>query len=113
MPVNTNTTISVINLDSDSFSEKFKNDFDAVLVDVRTMQEFDAGHIPDSKLIDIYLPTFSDKINELDKDKNYYIYCRSGNRSYHAGVFMLQQGFKTVYNLAHGILDWHEPLERS
>jgi rhodanese-related sulfurtransferase len=25
---------------------------------------------------------------------------------------MLQQGFKTVYNLADGILDWHEPLER-
>jgi len=108
--MNTNTTNSVINLDSESFSEKFKNDPNAVLLDVRTLQEFSAGHIPDSKLIDIYLPTFPEKINELDKDKSYYVYCRSGNRSYHAGVFMLQQGFKTVYNLADGILDWHEPL---
>lgn len=112
MHADTNTTNSVINLDSDSFSEKFKNDSNAVLLDVRTSQEFNAGHIPDSKLIDIYLPTFPEKIAELDKGKNYYIYCRSGNRSYHAGVFMLQQGFKTVFNLADGILDWHEPLER-
>jgi len=110
--MNTNTTNSVINLDSESFSEKFKSDSKGVLLDVRTSQEFSAGHIPDSKLIDIYLPTFAEKISELDKEKNYYIYCRSGNRSYHAGVFMLQQGFKTVYNLADGILDWHEPLER-
>lgn len=110
--MNTNTTNSVINLDSESFSEKFRNDSNASLLDVRTAQEFNAGHIPDSKLIDIYLPTFAEKISELDKEKNYYIYCRSGNRSYHAGVFMLEQGFKTVYNLADGILDWNEPLER-
>jgi len=110
--MNTNTTNSVINLDSESFSEKLRSDSQGVLLDVRTSQEFSAGHIPDSKLIDIYLPTFAEKISELDKEKNYYIYCRSGNRSYHAGVFMLQQGFKTVYNLADGILDWHEPLER-
>ena len=110
--MNINTTNSVINLDSESFSEKFKNDSQCVLLDVRTSQEFRAGHIPDSKLIDIYRPTFAEKISELDKEKNYYVYCRSGNRSYHAGVFMLQQGFKTVYNLADGILDWHEPLER-
>ena len=110
--MDTNTTNSVINLDSESFSEKFRSDSQGVLLDVRTSQEFSAGHIPDSKLIDIYLPTFAEKISELDKEKNYYIYCRSGNRSYHAGVFMLQQGFKTVYNLADGILDWHEPLER-
>ena len=110
--MNTNTTNSVINLDSESFSEKFKSDSQGVLLDVRTSQEFSAGHIPDSKLIDIYLPTFAEKISELDKEKNYYVYCRSGNRSYHAGVFMLQQGFTTVYNLADGILDWHEPLER-
>jgi rhodanese-related sulfurtransferase len=112
MHADLNITNSVINLDSESFAEKFKNDSKAVLLDVRTLQEFNAGHIPNSKLIDIYLPSFPEKISELDKENNYYIYCRSGNRSYHAGVFMLQQGFKTVYNLADGILDWHEPLER-
>lgn len=103
---------TVVNLDSESFSNKFKNDPNSILLDVRTKQEFDDGHIPNSILIDIYSPAFPEKIKELDKEKNYYIYCRSGNRSYHAGVFMLQQGFKTVYNLADGILDWNEPLER-
>ena len=112
MHSNTNTTNTIVNLDSESFSEKFRNDSNAILLDIRTLQEFDSGHIPESKLIDIYLPTFPDKISELDKEKNYYLYCRSGNRSYHAGVFMIQQGFKTVFNLANGILDWHEPLER-
>ena len=112
MHQSSNETNSVVNLDSESFSEKFKNDPNAVLIDVRTAQEFAAGHIPNSILIDIYLPSFPDHITALDKNKNYYIYCRSGNRSYHAGMFMLQQGFNTVYNLADGILDWYEPLER-
>ena len=110
--MNTETNNSVINLDSDAFADKYRNDSNGVLIDVRTINEYDNGHIPESKLIDIYLPTFPQKIGELDKEKNYYIYCRSGNRSHHAGVFMLQQGFKTVFNLADGILDWHEPLER-
>jgi rhodanese-related sulfurtransferase len=49
---------------------------------------------------------------ELDKTKNYYIYCRSGNRSYHAGVFMLAEGFESVQHLKDGIISWTEKLER-
>lgn len=104
--------IDVINLNSVSFSEKFKSDENAVLVDVRTPSEFQQGHIPNSLLIDIYSPTFADEILKMDKTKNYYLYCRSGNRSFHAGRFMLSQGFNTVYNLVNGILDWYEPLEK-
>ncbi len=102
---------TVQDLDSRTFSEKLKNDNNGILIDVRTKMEYNSGHIPNSTLIDISSPDFMNKIDELDRDKNYYLYCRSGNRSYHAGRQMLAMGFKTVYNLESGILDWDEDLE--
>ncbi|MBS4035566.1 MAG: rhodanese-like domain-containing protein [Ignavibacterium sp.] len=101
-----------MNVDSLTFSDKFKNDSNSVILDVRTKGEYAEGHIPGSKLIDIMSPAFLQEIEELDKSKNYYVYCRSGNRSYHAGMAMLRVGFQTVYNLQSGILDWYEPLEQ-
>ena len=101
-----------INLSASDFYQKISSDENAVIVDVRTPQEFNDGHIQNSILIDIYNPTFQSKILELDKTKNYYIYCRSGNRSYHAGVFMLSEGFESVQHLEEGIISWTEKLER-
>ena len=101
-----------INLSASDFYQKISSDENAVIVDVRTPQEFNDGHIQNSLLIDIYNPTFQSKILELDKTKNYYVYCRSGNRSYHAGVFMLSEGFGSVQHLEEGILSWTEKLER-
>lgn len=102
----------IINLSASEFSKKIRSDNSAVIIDVRTPQEFGDGHVPKSILIDIYSPTFQSKILELDKSKNYYIYCRSGNRSYHAGVFMLSEGFKSVQHLEEGIISWPEKLEK-
>jgi rhodanese-related sulfurtransferase len=51
------------------------------------------------------------EIEKLDKNKTYYVYCRSGNRSFHAGNFMLQAGFQKVYNLEPGIIGWHGEKE--
>jgi rhodanese-related sulfurtransferase len=100
-------------LNSSEFSNKLKEDNNAVLLDIRTPNEFSQGHIPNAILMNIYDPTFADDIQQLDKNKNYYLYCRSGNRSYHAGKLMVQSGFKKVYNLSSGILDWDEPLEKN
>lgn len=102
----------VINLSATDFSDKITNDKSAIIIDVRTPQEFSDGHIPNSLLIDIYNPTFPEKITRLEKDKTYYIYCRSGNRSYHAGIFMLEQGFTNVHHLEAGIISWTEKLEK-
>ncbi|QQS38051.1 MAG: rhodanese-like domain-containing protein [Ignavibacteriales bacterium] len=106
------TDNSYIDLDSKSFSDLLKNKKDAVLVDVRTQMEYNMGHIPGSLLIDISRPTFFDEIAKLDKDKEYLLYCRSGSRSYHAGQQMVMLGFKKVYNLESGLIDWDEPLEK-
>jgi len=103
---------SIIELDPSEFSQKIKDDVNAVLLDVRTPNEHNDGHIPNSILMNIYDPAFIDDIQKLDRNKNYYLYCRSGNRSYQAGQLMIQLGFKNVYNLNSGILGWDEPLEK-
>lgn len=97
----------VENLDSDSFEQQMKDDKEAVLIDTRTKGEFNDGHIPNAKLIDIYSPSFQDEISKLDKSKSYYVYCRSGNRSYHAALAMKKMGFGKVYNLESGIIGWY------
>ncbi|HSP87731.1 MAG TPA: rhodanese-like domain-containing protein [Ignavibacteriaceae bacterium] len=102
----------LIDLEAKEFSSKLNEDTNAVLLDVRTPNEYNRGHIPNAKLINMYDPGFADAIQQLDKEKNYYVYCRSGNRSYHAGKLMLQLGFKNIFNLSSGILDWDGPIEK-
>ena len=104
---------NLVDLNSEEFSNKLKEDGNAVLLDIRTPSEYNQGHIPNALLMNIYDPSFADDIQQLDKSKSYYLYCRSGNRSYHAGTLMMQFGFKKVYNLSSGILDWDEPLENN
>ena len=90
-----------INLNAEEFKNLISSDESAIIIDVRTPAEFNNGHINNSLLIDIYNPTFQNEILKLDKSKNYYIYCRSGNRSYHAGVFMLAEGFNSVQPVSY------------
>jgi phage shock protein E len=56
-------------------------DQDAVVIDVRTPEEFDAGHIEGAQLLDIQSADFAAGMAELDADQTYVVYCRSGNRS--------------------------------
>ncbi|MGK7395506.1 MAG: rhodanese-like domain-containing protein [Candidatus Cyclobacteriaceae bacterium M3_2C_046] len=82
------------------------------LIDVRTTDEHRMGHIPGSLHIDIMSPAFADKIAQLDKDKNYYVYCRSGNRSAAACREMSKMGFTKLHNLAGGMMGWSGELSR-
>jgi rhodanese-related sulfurtransferase len=100
------------NLDAQSFNEQMKADNEAVLVDVRTQAEHYDAKIPNSKLLDLMNPHFSDELEKLDKSKSYYLYCRSGNRSYYAAKEMIKLGFDKVYNLAPGIIGWSGEIER-
>lgn len=70
-----------------------------VVIDVRTLGEFNLGHAHQALNIDFYSPTFRDEIQKLDKNKKYELYCRSGNRSGQAEVLMKQLGFGDVTNV--------------
>jgi len=101
----------VENLDAKTFEKKMTEDKDAVLLDVRTPMENQMVRIPNSILIDINNPMFAQEVDKLDKNKSYYVYCRSGNRSYHAGNYMIEAGFEKVYNLEPGIIGWNGKKE--
>ena len=81
----------------DSFS-------DAVLLDIRNPDEFEAGAIPGSVLLPLY--ELRSRLNELQKDKTYIIYCAAGLRGYIAARMMIQSGFRDVMNLAGGYSTW-------
>ncbi|SMD37141.1 Rhodanese-related sulfurtransferase [Reichenbachiella faecimaris] len=100
------------NIDEIDFAEKFEADDNGVLLDVRTQEEYDGGFIAGCELMDIFQPDFKSKLEGLDKSKNYYVYCRSGNRSGQACGLMAQMGFTgQLYNLEGGILGWTQNLE--
>lgn len=79
-----------------------------ILIDVRTPEEYEAGHIKNAKNIDISSPDFSQNIDILDKTKQYSVYCRSGNRSSQALKIMESLGFEDVINLKGGIIAWSQ-----
>jgi rhodanese-related sulfurtransferase len=83
-----------------------QNNPDFVILDVRTPEEFAQGYIGNAMNLDYYADTFRDELNELDKDKTYLIYCRSGNRSGKALNIMEELNFREVYNMLGGIIEW-------
>ena len=94
-------------IDQDEWQELLSKDNNAVILDVRTDGEIEEGYIAEMKQIDFLEgELFLEEISKLDKTKNYYIYCRSGNRSGQACDIMEQLGFETTYNLEGGFLNW-------
>ncbi len=95
------------NIDIETF-DRLRGGGDYLVIDVRTPEEFDAGHIPGAMDIDVKAMDFNRRIDSLDKDKNYLVYCRSGNRSSKALQMMKEAGFKNAHNVEGGYLAWSE-----
>jgi len=74
----------------------------AILIDVRTPTEYDSGHYEGAQMVDFYAPDFTEQLNALDKDTQYFIHCRSGSRSGQALRIMRSLGFTKVYDLRGG-----------
>ncbi len=79
---------------------------DVEVVDVRTPAEFAEGHLEGATLVDFYESDFADRIAELDRDREYVVYCRSGNRSSQATAMMAAQGFADLNDVDGGIVAW-------
>jgi len=99
-----NTDI-IRNVDAIRFNQLIYQN-EGIIIDVRTSEEFQSGHLKDASNIDYYSDDFSKKINLVQRDVPIYLYCRSGGRSSSAAKKMLKLGFKEVYNLNDGISSW-------
>lgn len=76
------------------------------LIDVRTPGEVSEGMIEGATNIDYNGANFKEQIDALDRDQPVLVYCRSGGRSGRAAAMMKEMGFKEVYDLQGGYMNW-------
>jgi rhodanese-related sulfurtransferase len=74
------------------------------LLDVRTQEEYNEGHISGSTLIPVQ--ELEARLNELPRNKKILVYCRSGNRSVTASETLVKNGFAQIFNIKGGITEW-------
>ena len=98
------------NLTANEFTAAIDSLPDAVIVDVRTENEYKFEHIPNAINIDYFADDLLEKILNLEKGKDYLIYCRSGRRSIRVCTWMRNGGFDNhkIFNLDKGFGDWLE-----
>jgi len=93
-------------LEAVAFSEKIAQTPGAVILDVRTPDEYAKGHIKDAVNFNWNDPGFTKQVAKMDKSEPVFVYCLSGGRSAAAAKSMREQGFKQVYEMNGGILKW-------
>ncbi len=69
-----------------------------------TQEEYNAGYIKGSTLIPVQV--LDKRFNELPKDRKLLVYCRTGHRSVQASEILVNNGFKEIYNMKGGIVEW-------
>jgi len=79
---------------------------DVIILDARTPEEFNAGHIANAININLEGSDFSSEVSKLEKNATVAVYCRSGNRSGVATEQMAELGFTYMYDMQGGIVDW-------
>ncbi|MGB3780583.1 MAG: rhodanese-like domain-containing protein [Tunicatimonas sp.] len=95
-------------LSSTDFATKLEALPNEQLIDVRTPDEYQTGHLPHSTVIDFKGEDFRDKMAQLDKKQPVMVYCAAGGRSTAAAALLEELGFSEVYELEGGITRWRE-----
>lgn len=94
-------------VDAKKFKELVENKSkEDIILDIRSDIEFRLAHIDGAIQMNMFDSNFQDRLNELDKDKTYFMYCMSGCRSNDALELMRELGFKNVYELRGGLVSW-------
>ncbi|MCW3071533.1 MAG: Rhodanese-like protein [Bacteroidetes bacterium] len=108
LAVNAQTNTKVVtNLSAERFKAASANDKNSMIIDLRTIDEITTkGFIKGAMQIDYLAKDAEQKIDKLDKNKTYYIYCAGGGRSGECAEYMEKHGFKRVYNLEKGFSEW-------
>ena len=89
------------------FAEKIKATSNAQILDVRTPEEFASENIDKATNINWLGDDFVTNVENLDKSKPVFVYCKSGGRSAKASAKLAELGFKTIYELQGGIMKWN------
>ena len=85
------------------YQARFGAGADHLLLDVRTPEEFNSGHIAGA--VNISIDELAQRLNEVPQDKPVVLYCRSGNRSNQAAQILDRAGYTEIYDLG-GIVNW-------
>lgn len=89
-----------------SFSEALKATPNATIIDVRTPEEFQGGHLQDAVNFNVLAPEFQSQVSQLDKTQPVFVYCKVGGRSADATEKMKGMGFTTIYDMKGGYMAW-------
>lgn len=101
----------MINLECKDWIRNISSYKKSIILDVRTVEEYEEISIPNAILANILEPNeFMDVVEKLEKKTKIFVYCRSGIRSQKACNLLDQLGFKETYNLNGGILEWKKTL---
>ena len=101
----------MINLECKDWIKNISSYKKSIILDVRTVEEYEEISIPNAILANILEPNeFMDVVEKLEKKSKIFVYCRSGARSQKACNILDQLGFKETYNLNGGILEWKKTL---
>jgi rhodanese-related sulfurtransferase len=83
-----------------------EKDSEITIIDIRPKEEFEVEHIPGAVSLDYNGHRFQEKVEKLDKTKNYIIYCKSGVRGGYFMNKMKESGFHVAYNILGGFVGW-------
>ena len=81
-------------------------DSEYILIDVRTQDEFDSGHINSAINLDFYSNTFKNDILSLPKNETIVLYCRTNNRSGKTATILQENGYRHILVIKGGITEW-------
>ncbi len=99
------TSLNFTSLDPTTFKSLLE-DKKGILLDIRTPQEYADDQIDNAVSLDFYSSNFEKKLEELDKNLPYFIYCRTGSNTKVVLETMQKAGFKEVFGLKGGLLAW-------
>ena len=105
METQQSSEVKIGSISAQEFKQKMESG-DYIVLDIRTEMEYQQERIADVQNINIASRDFEEKLNKLDKNKKYLIYCFSGSRTQVALRIMQSLGFREVYDLAGGIQVW-------